>query len=113
MNLPAAISSCFRQYVALDGRAPRSEYWYFHLFCGLAIIAGLTLRALDFLIALGLTLPLIAVNVRRLHDVDRSGWMIFIAVIPFIGPLLLLIWHCNRGTLGDNRFGPDPLFQVG
>jgi uncharacterized membrane protein YhaH (DUF805 family) len=113
MELPAVISSRFRQYIDLDGRAPRSEYWYFHLFCGLVVIAGLILETLDFLIVLGLALPLIAVNVRRLHDIDRSGWMILIAVIPIIGPLLLLIWHCNRGTLGDNRFGPDPLFQVG
>lgn len=54
-------------------------------------------------------IPSVAVGVRRLHDLDRSGWWLLIMLIPLLGTLLLLIYFCLRGTVGPNRFGPDPL----
>lgn len=54
-------------------------------------------------------LPGIAVSVRRLHDLDRSGWWLLIALVPLIGAIVLLAWFCSRGIGGANRFGPDPL----
>lgn len=54
-------------------------------------------------------IPTLAVTVRRHHDGDRSGWWILIAIIPIIGPLLLLFWYASKGTCGSNRFGNDPL----
>ena len=110
MSFTESIRSGFRNYSNFDGRAPRSEYWYFHLFLLLAMMAGVLTG--PFIIGVGLVLlvPTLAVNVRRLHDIDRSGWFIFIALIPLVGPIVLLVWHCERGTLGFNRFGPDPLF---
>lgn len=54
-------------------------------------------------------IPGITVSVRRLHDKDRSGWWLFIALVPLIGVLVLLYWFATRGTLGENRFGPDPV----
>jgi hypothetical protein len=58
-------------------------------------------------------LPGIAVGVRRLHDVDRSGWWLLLAFIPLVGTIILIVWFCTRGTPGPNRFGPDPLSGIG
>ncbi len=55
---------------------------------------------------------MLAVQVRRLHDIDKSGWNIFWFIIPFVGFILMIVWYCRRGTVGDNRFGPDPLAPV-
>ena len=60
------------------------------------------------LVALGLIIPGIAVTVRRLHDTDRSGWFVLLALIPLVGAILLLVFYCTEGTRGPNRFGPDP-----
>lgn len=46
--------------------------------------------------------------VRRLHDADRSGWFVLVDVIPLVGPIILLVWFCERGTRGPNQFGLDP-----
>lgn len=58
--------------------------------------------------ALAMLLPSLAVSVRRLHDTDRSGWWLLIAFIPLIGGIILLIFAAQDGTLGDNRYGPNP-----
>jgi uncharacterized membrane protein YhaH (DUF805 family) len=66
-------------------------------------------RALESLLLLILLIPTFAVAVRRLHDVDRSGWwlLMYFTIIGIFFPLL--IWKCTKGTYGANRFGPDPL----
>ncbi|WP_175947934.1 DUF805 domain-containing protein [Burkholderia pyrrocinia] len=114
-----AIRSAFSKYASFEGRARRSEYWYFYLFTTLvnmaAQVVGIALNTqllpviLMCLILVGILLPSLAVSVRRLHDVDRSGWFILIAFVPVIGGIVLLIWSCSRGTIGVNRFGPDPI----
>jgi uncharacterized membrane protein YhaH (DUF805 family) len=58
---------------------------------------------------LAVFLPSLALAVRRLHDLDRTGWWLLLALIPLIGEIILLIWFCTRGTVGPNRFGPDRL----
>ena len=78
------------------------------------IVAAIFDHALDsvaigVLVDLALLLPSLAVGVRRLHDIDKSGWWLLIVIIPIIGWVLLLVWVCTKGTLGPNRFGPDPL----
>jgi len=55
---------------------------------------------------------MLAVQVRRLHDIDKSGWNILWFIIPLVGLVLTILWFCRRGTVGDNRFGPDPLAPV-
>ena len=66
--------------------------------------------ALVFVVFLfGMILPGLAVSVRRLHDLNQSGWFYLLVLIPGLGALGLAIWFCFRGTQGDNRFGPDPL----
>jgi uncharacterized membrane protein YhaH (DUF805 family) len=62
---------------------------------------------------LAVLLPGIAIGVRRLHDLDRSGWWLLIFLIPLIGPIILLIWFCTKGTEGPNRFGADRLANLG
>lgn len=64
--------------------------------------------ALNAVWHLAVFLPGLAVAVRRLHDLDRTGWWLFL-IFTGIGIILLLIWDCMRGTSGSNRFGPDPL----
>lgn len=119
MSFTEAIASVFRNYAIFSGRAPRSEYWYFVLFSILvAIVSGVVdmllfptwtgLTPISSLANLALLLPSISVGIRRLHDLDRTGWW-FLLAFTVIGLLLLLYWACLRGTLGPNRFGPDPL----
>ena len=54
-------------------------------------------------------LPTLAIAVRRLHDLDYRGWWVLIAVIPYLGPAVMAVGFCLKGTPGANRFGPDPL----
>lgn len=106
---------CWKKYVDFSGRARRTEYWMFVLFNALAAFAiaivdnllGLC-GALGGLYSLAALLPGLAVLVRRLHDTDRSGWMVLIALIPFVGAIILLVFLCGDSRPGDNRFGPNP-----
>ena len=114
MGFVDSIKSGFAQYVTFSGRAPRSEYWYWTLFTLIAsIVAGildgiLGLGIIGALVSLGLFLPSLAVAIRRLHDIDRTGWWVLLA-FTLIGIILLIVWDCTKGTAGPNRFGPDPL----
>jgi uncharacterized membrane protein YhaH (DUF805 family) len=118
MGFGEAIKSGFRNYATFKGRAARSEYWFWTLFAVLLTVAGQTADTALFespnpglfapLVDLGLLLPGWAVSVRRLHDLDRTGWWLLL-VFTIVGILLLLIWNCVRGTSGPNRFGPDPM----
>lgn len=89
-------------------------FWYWTLFSVIAQIVAavidgiLDLTLIEAILSLALLLPSLAVAVRRLHDIDRTGWWILIAFTG-IGILLLLYWDCMKGTDGPNRFGPDPL----
>jgi uncharacterized membrane protein YhaH (DUF805 family) len=106
----------FRKYADFSGRARRAEYWSFMLLVaapmiGLSFLAewgSISAAVLYVLFSLVLSLPLLAVQVRRLHDVDATGWWSAILLFPFFGPVALLIFSCCDGTRGDNRFGPDP-----
>ncbi len=117
MDFMTAVNTCFGKYVDFSGRAPRSEMWFFFLFTWIvatvAIIIDMVLigtTALYYVVVLGTVLPSLAVHVRRLHDIGKSGWFWFIYVIPLIGwPIMFLVWNCTRGTAGPNQFGPDPL----
>ena len=111
MNFTQAISSGFRKYVEFSGRATRSEYWYWTLFTSLGYLIALIVDAFTtgflvyLLFALATFLPSMAVTIRRLHDVDRSGWWIHLSLVPIIGAIVLLIWYVSEGTPGENRFG--------
>ncbi len=121
MGFKDTISYCFRNYVGFSGRAARSEYWYWVLFVLLlqivAWLIDMTLfgfnttgvNPIGVIVSLATLLPGLAVSVRRLHDIDRLGWWVLLGLIPVIGWIVLIYWACLRGTVGANRFGPDPL----
>ena len=123
-----------RRYADFSGRSQRQEYWLFVLFSVLLYMAAVVLLlilagmldlpeagksdapspailagiGLICLIYLGLFIPTLAVQVRRFHDQDLSGWFVLLAFIPYLGGVVMLIFMCIDGTAGTNRFGPDP-----
>ena len=105
---------CWKKYVEFSGRARRKEYWMFVLFNIIAsIVAGvidglLGTRMIGSLYSLAVLLPGLAVCARRLHDTDRSGWWMLIALIPLVGWIVLLVFMCLDSTPGENRFGANP-----
>jgi uncharacterized membrane protein YhaH (DUF805 family) len=118
-----------RRYADFAGRSRRKEYWMFALMniviWSIIILLGLwgaeerlfssdEELSLYFILTGGLyslitLVPSLAVTVRRLHDTDKSGWLILLSLIPLIGGLILLVFYLTAGTEGPNRFGADPL----
>lgn len=111
-----------KNYANFEGRARRSEYWYFALVNILLIIPFYILLfsfdqefsqfvnvfgALYAIFFLGLFIPWLAVAVRRLHDLDKSGWYLLIYFIPF-GGIVLLVWFFTEGNKFPNKYGDDP-----
>lgn len=108
-----------KQYADFSGRARRKEYWMFVLF---NLIFTIVLRFIDgavglqvagagilgLLYSLAILVPAIAVGVRRLHDIGKSGWLLLVALIPILGVLLLLFWMVKEGDKGSNAYGADP-----
>ncbi|WP_136468606.1 DUF805 domain-containing protein [Flagellimonas onchidii] len=113
-----------KQYADFKGRARRTEFWMFVLFNTIFAVA---LSYLDYLFdmeightQLGILyvtyvlvtfIPGLAVSVRRLHDIGKSGWMLFIALIPIVGPIWLIVLYVTEGNSGNNPYGSDPKEQ--
>jgi uncharacterized membrane protein YhaH (DUF805 family) len=131
LSMDEAVRRCLRGYADFSGRAPRSEYWWFALAVNLALGVAWLAGTLVFggivstpetaaglggvpyvLLSLALVLPILAAAVRRLHDTDRSGAMLLLALIPVAGPLILLVFFATPGTDGPNRYG-DPVPPTG
>ncbi len=120
-----AVRTCFSQYVGFSGRARRSEYWYFVLF---TFLLGIVTDIVDVvlgtdyadsngglvstLVSLAVLLPSLAVAVRRLHDVGRSGWWMLLIFAIVIGWIVLLVWFCTDSKPGENQFGPHPKNEI-
>lgn len=101
-----------RKYAVFSGRAGRPEFWYFVLFNAIIEVVGEIIGARVGIVALLLALyglavllPSIGVAIRRLHDVNRSGWWLLIGLVPIIGGIILIIWYASSGTPGPNRYG--------
>ncbi len=147
MSFPDAVKKCFRDYLTFSGRSPRSEYWWFALFISavMAVIGlvqwwadsanetttALVFQAIFLLFWLVTLLPSLSVGVRRLHDIDRTGWWMLLGVpliasdimtfyagqdaafvfqiVGLICLLALLVFFVLKGSDGDNRFGSNPL----
>lgn len=96
-----------KNYAGFSGRARRSEYWYFFLFnVIISFVLGFVGGLVDFkmlanIYSLAVLIPGIAVGVRRMHDVDKSGWFLLI-------PIYNLVLACTAGTNGENQYGADP-----
>jgi uncharacterized membrane protein YhaH (DUF805 family) len=110
-----------KKYGVFSGRSRRKEYWYFVLFVAiisivLNIIDGLIgayarssgVGLLSSIFSLAILIPSIAVTVRRLHDIDRTGWWVLISLVPLVGWIVLLVFNVQDGTPGSNGYGPDP-----
>jgi uncharacterized membrane protein YhaH (DUF805 family) len=147
MNFWQAVASAFSNYLRFSGRAVRSEYWYWVLFVSIVSVATMLLDMaivkhrhgpLESVWDLVTFLPGFAVAVRRLHDIDRSGW--WVASLPIFGGVgyamllvftfgsiavfitmvliivifvILICWFCQPGTPGPNRYGADPFGPEG
>lgn len=114
MGFDGAILRCLSKYAVFAGRARASEFWWFMVLYGstilltimaLAVSADLTKAGLVLIAAL--TLPAIAVTVRRLHDIGAAGWML-IFLVPLVGQILMLAWLTRPSVPRLNRFGPEP-----
>src|SRR4051812_37748869 len=111
-----------KNYANFSGRARRSEYWYYTLMnviilIGLQILiavcafnqlgaASMILGIVYLLYALGTLVPSLAVGVRRLHDVGKSGWYLLVSLIPIVGSIWLLVLLCTDSEAGENGWGP-------
>lgn len=122
------IEDVTKKYFAFQGRAGRSEFWFYMLFYVIIIFAlnilaavlggtnpdtgvrtpNFAIQAVALLVQLGLLLPTLGVGVRRLHDTNRSGWWILISLVPFIGGIILIVFYVMDSTPGPNQFGPNP-----
>ena len=103
MDFGEAIKVCFNKFADFNGRARRSEFWWFQLFAYLvsSITCGIG--------GLVLLIPLLAVTSRRLHDTGHSGWWQLIQLVPF-GVILIIIWGVQDSDPGPNEYGPNPKF---
>ena len=104
-----------KKYAEFNGRARRREYWWFTLVnviivILLSVVGRITHIGpwLSALYGLAILIPGLAVGVRRLHDTNRSGWWLLIALVPFVGAIILLVFVLLDSQPGDNRYGPNP-----
>ncbi len=127
-DLVGWVSLPLKRYADFQGRSSRREYWLFQLaliVAGIAIFVviggdlgsgGGFLSGMMILFTgialLGLIVPLLALQVRRFHDQDKSGWFVLINFVPYIGSLIVLIMMAIEGDKGDNQYGVDPLLDM-
>ena len=101
------------KYVCFNGRANRAEFWYSYLFNFLVstvigFIPGKLGMILTIIWSLAVLLPTLGVAVRRLHDINKTGWLLLLALIPIVGIIILIIWWCKEGDNAENQYGPVP-----
>lgn len=122
MTFKGSIKSCFNKYASFEGRASRSEFWYFALFNCLVSTLFMIVNVfflcnnmegivgfvyiLQILFSLVVVLPSFAVVVRRLHDIGKSGWWFLITLIPLFGVIIYLIFLLTESEPWENEYGP-------
>src|SRR5262249_13551468 len=104
MTFSDAVRSGFSHYFVFSGRASRAAYWWWFLF---ALLVGAVANVIDLalgsspiislLVVLGLLLPNLSVAIRRLHDINRTGWWFLIFLIPIVGIVMWLLWFLREG----------------
>jgi uncharacterized membrane protein YhaH (DUF805 family) len=124
MTFDNAIRTVYQKYAIFDGRAGRPEFWWFNLYAVLTNVAitvvfaafAVTVDAMGevafhgvvaLLWSLANLLPSLAVSVRRLHDIGKSGWWLLITLIPLAGVIIFIVWLCQKSDTGDNAYGPQ------
>jgi uncharacterized membrane protein YhaH (DUF805 family) len=117
MKFTESVKTVYSKYATFSGRATRSEYWWFVLFwyaiilCAvlLGVATGIDKPILALIGIFGAIsfIPIVALRVRRLHDIGKSGWWIFLGLVPYIGGFILFLFSVI-GSDGENEYGPDP-----
>ena len=111
MTFAEAVQSVFRNYANFNGRARRSEFWYFTLLNFLINMLSVTpLVPLVALYALAVLVPTLAAGSRRLHDTGRSGLWLLLMLAPVVGEIILIVWFCEDSKPGANQYGPCPKY---
>ena len=116
MNFQSSIKTCFKKFSDFNGRASRSEFWYFYLFAILvyciSMFLAFNIGGLFFVVGLVslliLLVPSFAVTARRLHDIGRSGWWQLTTFIPYVGiiaGIILIVIFCTEGEKKKNKYG--------
>ena len=116
MNGLDYFKKALNQYADIQGRARRSEYWYFVLFSYLGYFALLIPVAMSEMFIFGaliwglaILVPGFCVAVRRLHDTGKSGTYLLFSLIPLIGGIIVLVFMCSDSESGTNKWGPNPI----
>ena len=113
-NIIAIVKSVLTEkYCEFEGRSTRPEFWWFYLFSFIvSLILGIFGPKLGMILSciwsLGTLLPNLGLGVRRLHDINKSGWYLLLALIPFVGAIILILWWAKPGDAGENQYGPEP-----
>jgi len=103
-------------YCNFNVRSSRSEYWWYALAVAIlnvvisTVLSGSpsVMQAVSGVITLGLLLPGLGLAVRRLHDINKSGWYLLLALIPIVGAIILIVWFCKESEPQTNQYGPVP-----
>ena len=115
MTLGESISTCFKKYFVIQGRASKSEFWWFQLIWVVSYLATIIFENNEsvvffFLgIIIIIAIPLFTVGIRRLHDTNKSGFNVLWSFLPFIGGIVVLAFMIGEGTKGKNQYGENPL----
>ncbi len=120
MSFGQSISYCFSNYANFNGRARRSEFWWFWLFVLITQIVVQSLVAvvvgtdsvlytlLVFVLAVALAIPLYAAGSRRMHDTGKSGWLQLLILIPCVGIIIMIVLWAQAGNPAENQYGAPP-----
>ena len=112
MTFGDSIKTCFSKYADFNGRASRSEFWWFALFNFLvSLVLGFIFPLLSSVYSLAVLLPSLAVGARRLHDINKTGWLQLIWLIPVLGWILLIYWAVQPSG-EPNQYGEPPLAEA-
>ena len=115
MTFTESISTCFKKYFVIQGRASKSEFWWFQLIWVVSYLATIIFENNEsvvffFLgIIIIIAIPLFTVGIRRLHDTNKSGFNVLWSFLPFIGGIVVLAFMIGDGTKSKNQYGENPL----
>ena len=110
MTFIEAVKFSYKNYANFNGRASRSEFWYWMLYCTVAAIGlAIVFPALYSIFFLSSIVPSLARVVRRLHDTGKPWLYVLFVLMPLVGGILLIVWYCTKSDGGANRFGPSAL----